>query len=96
MVEFVLDVSSRRQAEAALHESEARLRRAISVPKVGVLFFDLVGHMHEANEAFQQMCGYSSEELRSTTHWDQVTTPEFHDLTSQRARPRQARQHAAV
>jgi len=80
------DITERRRTEQALLETEARMRRAISVPKVGVLFFDLAGHMKEANEAFQQMCGYTIEELRSTTHWVQLTAPEFHELTSHRAR----------
>jgi len=80
------DIIERNLALEALRESEARMRRAMSVPKVGVLFFDLAGHMLEANAAFQQMCGYTSEELRSAGHWDQLTAPEFHELTLQRTR----------
>jgi PAS domain S-box-containing protein len=76
----------RARAEAALRMSEARFRRAISVPAVGVLFSTSPVHMHEANEAFQHMCGYTIEELRSTTHWAHLTAPEFHELTSHRAR----------
>jgi len=75
----------RARAETALRESEARFRRAISVPKVGVLFFDLAGHIHEANRAFQHMCGYNNEELRSRTHWRQLTATEFHTVTAERA-----------
>jgi PAS domain S-box-containing protein len=79
-------VIERGHAEAALRASEARFRRAISVPAVGVLFFDLAGHMHEANEAFQHMCGYTLDELQSMRHWDHLTAPEFYEATSHRAR----------
>jgi PAS domain S-box-containing protein len=70
----------------ALRESEARIRRAISVPNVGILFFDLAGHMREANNAFQKMCGYTIEELRATMHWERLTAPEFREVTKERAR----------
>ncbi|WP_322102569.1 PAS domain S-box protein [Paraburkholderia sp. J41] len=55
----------RREAETALHESEARLQAAVSIDTVGVLFFNLDGTMADANEAFEQMSGYSRADLRA-------------------------------
>ncbi|UXI70526.1 response regulator [Tahibacter amnicola] len=72
-------------AQSALRASEDQLRRAISVPRVGVLFFRLDGSIHDANEAFQRMCGYTVAELRTTAHWDVLTAPEFMDATIERA-----------
>lgn len=80
------DITARVRAEMALRESEERIRSAISVPKVGVLFFDLAGGMHEANEAFQHMCGYTIGELGTITHWEHLTAPEFQESTSHRSR----------
>lgn len=74
------------KAEAAVRAGENLLRRAISVPRVGVLFFRLDGTIADANEAFQRMCGYSLHELRTTAHWDVLTAPEFLPVTAERAR----------
>ncbi|HEU4403829.1 MAG TPA: PAS domain S-box protein [Polyangiaceae bacterium] len=73
------------RAEAALRASEERMRRAIAVPGVGVLFFRLDGTMSEANEAFQRMSGYTLDELRTTAHWSELTAPAYHDVTRRRA-----------
>ncbi len=71
----------RHRADAALRESEGRMRRALSIDTVGVLFFGLDGRMHDANEAFGRMCGYTVEELRTTTHWEKLTATEFIEPT---------------
>ena len=47
---------------------EERLRRAISIETVGVLFFRLDGRILDANAAFERMSGYTVHELRTTTH----------------------------
>jgi len=74
------------RAEAALRESEARLQKAMSADTVGVLFFDLRGHITDANEAFESMSGYTREELRDVVHWSELTPSEFRSLTEQMAK----------
>ena len=45
-------------AEEELRESEARLRRAIEIETVGVIFFTLDGRITDTNDAFLKMSGY--------------------------------------
>ena len=51
----------RERAEAALRASEERLRKALSIETVGVLFFNLDGRMVDANSTFERMVGYAVE-----------------------------------
>ncbi|QGZ59360.1 PAS domain S-box protein [Paraburkholderia acidiphila] len=76
------EAAQRKQVEDALRVSEARLQAAISIETVGVLFFDLDGTMADANGAFEQMSGYSREDLRAATHWDRLVPLEFLGITS--------------
>ncbi|MBD2091296.1 PAS domain S-box protein [Microcoleus sp. FACHB-1515] len=79
---FWRDVTDRKQAEAALRESEERLQKAISIETVGVLFFTLDGRITDANDTFLRMSGYSRDELRNIRDWHDLTPPEFRDVTS--------------
>lgn len=77
VITFV-DITARRNAEETLRKSEERLRRMISVDVVGVLIFDGDGTLIDSNEAFQQMSGYSREEITSKTlTWRTFTPPEY-------------------
>ncbi|CAG9245034.1 PAS domain S-box protein [Paraburkholderia unamae] len=76
------EAAQRKQIEHALRESEARLQAAISIETVGVLFFNLDGSMVDANDAFEQMSGYSRADLRSATHWDRLVPLEFLGVTT--------------
>ncbi|TDG10928.1 PAS domain S-box protein [Paraburkholderia guartelaensis] len=76
------EAEQRKQVEDALRESEARLQAAISIETVGVLFFDLDGSMADANSAFEQMSGYSREDLRAAAHWDRLVPLEFLGVTT--------------
>ncbi|KUG08116.1 hypothetical protein ASU33_07925 [Solirubrum puertoriconensis] len=72
----------RARTEEALRESEERLKRAMSIETVGVIFFGLDGVIHDANEAFQRMSGYSRQDFVSgRVRWDEVTAPEFMPAT---------------
>ncbi len=92
-IELIEEVSNRifprlerARAEEALRESEARLKRAISIDTVGVVFFDLDGRITEANGAFARMSGYSREELGTTVTWEELTRPEYLDAARHAAR----------
>lgn len=76
------DVTDEKWAEAALRESEERLQKAISIETVGVLFFTLDGRITDANDTFLQMSGYSRDELRNIADCQDLTPPEFWDVTS--------------
>lgn len=79
------DVTERKRADEALRESEVLLQKAVSAKTVGVLFFDLNGHITNANETFERMSGYTREELRKTPHWEMLTSPEFLEATTRAA-----------
>ena len=57
------DITLRKQAEEALLESEARFRATFAGAPIGIILVDLNGLLLESNRVFQQMLGYSSEEI---------------------------------
>jgi PAS domain S-box-containing protein len=75
----------RARAEAALRASEERLRRALSIETVGVLFFRLDGTILDANAALERLTGHTTEELRAIRHWEVLTPPEFMAATERTA-----------
>src|SRR5262249_28068359 len=77
MFAFSEDVTWRRQAEMALHESEERFRATFALAPAGITICDLSNRFLAANEAFCHMTGYSEQELLRTdvysiTHPDDV------------------------
>lgn len=74
------DLIEQHRAEAALRRNETLMRRALAIETVGVLFFNLSGHMTDANKAFERMSGYTAAELRSLD-WRTLTPPEFMGIT---------------
>ncbi len=85
VVGAVADITERKRTEEALRESSAKLQKALSIETVGVLYFRLDGTMLHANEAFQRMCGYGLEDLRTAAHWQSLTAPEYLEVTFEAA-----------
>jgi PAS domain S-box-containing protein len=79
------DAIERSRAELALRDSEERLRRAMRIATVGVMFFDLQGRITEVNETFERMTGYTRAELRALPDWRALTPPEFRNVTERAA-----------
>jgi PAS domain S-box-containing protein len=73
------DVTARRRTEAALNESELRLRTVFNQAAVGIAVTDLAGTFLQVNHKFVEVFGYSTEELHELTFL-QLTHP--HDLAT--------------
>ena len=69
-------------AEDGLRNSERRLKKALSIVTIGVMFFRLDGRVLDANDAFTRMCGYGLDELRTMRHWEVLTPSGFRDATA--------------
>jgi PAS domain S-box-containing protein len=57
------DISERRRAMAALNASERRFRTIFNEANLGILLIDLQGRLIRVNRAFQDLVGYSEDEL---------------------------------
>jgi PAS domain S-box-containing protein len=57
------DITGRKEAERTLAESEARFRTLFDQTAIGVCVADLDRRLTQTNEAYQEITGYSAEEL---------------------------------
>ncbi|MBL6080815.1 PAS domain S-box protein [Belnapia sp. T18] len=76
-VKIVRDRTEQHLAGERLRVSEARLRGALGISTVGVLFWGEGFRLTEANDAFLRMTGFSHEEAIGKT-WRELTPPEFY------------------
>ena len=71
----------RRKAEVQLRESDERFRRVVESDMLGIMFWDERGRIHDANDAYLRMIGYSREDLEAgRLDWDGMTPAEFKAL----------------
>jgi PAS domain S-box-containing protein len=75
VTEHVRDIQERHLAEKALRESEERFRAVFDYNPVGIAMSDLTGRFLQSNHAYQEIVGYTDEELRGLTFQD-LTHPE--------------------
>jgi PAS domain S-box-containing protein len=71
---FLRDISTRKVAEAALKESEARLAATYNHALVGIAEIDRDGRVLRANDQYWVMTGYNPEELRAKSIFE-ITHP---------------------
>ncbi len=57
------DITERKEAEAALKESEARFRSIFSQASVGIALLNINGNFIDFNEAFTKFFGYTSSQM---------------------------------
>ena len=66
-----MDISDRKQAEAALEQSETQLRRLFELAPIGIALNDLeTGAFLEINSALYAPAGYTQKEFTSLCYWD--------------------------
>jgi PAS domain S-box-containing protein len=76
---FARDVSERKRADQALHESEERFRLTIDEAPIGMALVALDGRFVRVNRALCEILGYSSTELTGLT-FQAVSDPDGLDL----------------
>jgi PAS domain S-box-containing protein len=73
-----VDITPRKRVEEALRASEERLRRAIAIDTVGIIFFRTDGTITDANDAFLRLSGYERDDIvRGRVRWDAIMPPDF-------------------
>jgi two-component system cell cycle sensor histidine kinase/response regulator CckA len=74
-------------ARAALREAQSRFNRLSESGIIGISIADMHGNIHEANDAYLKMVGYSREELvRGSLRWIDMTPPELRHLSERASR----------
>jgi sigma-B regulation protein RsbU (phosphoserine phosphatase) len=76
------EIAERKLTEIASRESEARLQVILERAGIGIGLLDRDGRVTESNLAFQQMLGYTGEELSGKTFFD-LTHPDDLEISVQ-------------
>ena len=75
---MVTDVTERKRTQEALRLSEARFARLAESGIVGIAFADVLGHLHDANDAYLRMMGFTRDDLAAgRAGWKDRTPPEW-------------------
>lgn len=87
---IAIDVTERIKAK----KIKNKIEDALKIETVAIDFFSLNGRVLEANDGFLRMTGYSREELEAgKIRWDEMTPPEYMDLTENAARELKEKGH---
>ncbi|MBD0334762.1 MAG: PAS domain S-box protein [Cyanobacteria bacterium Co-bin13] len=75
---YFRDISTQVLAREAIAQSEKRFRSFVEANVVGILFGDVYGGVHEANDKLLSIIGYTREELQAgTVRWTDITPAEY-------------------
>ena len=62
---YIRDITERRRAAEAIRVSDARFRRLTECGLIGIVLGDTTGKIHEVNDAFLKIVGYTREDLQA-------------------------------
>ena len=72
------NITSRKQADQALRESEEKLRALFEMSPLAIARNAMDGRFIETNKAWEEMLGYTLDELNALSYWQ--LTPKEYDL----------------
>jgi PAS domain S-box-containing protein len=75
VIEYMLDITDRTQAEEALRESEQKLRNVIEQSNDGIALFDRWGTILEFNASMERITGLARDDAISQPLWDVLFQP---------------------
>ncbi len=78
VVGVIQDISTRKLAETKLKENEEKLRLSIDNSPLGICTNDIEGNFISTNAAYEQLVGYTKEELKQMSFYD-ITHPDYLD-----------------
>lgn len=80
-INCLTDITDLKNAQEALQEKDARIRRLFEANIIGVIYWDVSGGISDANDAFLQLCGYTRDDLLAgNLRWIDMTPPQYHAL----------------
>lgn len=82
------DITTRKQAEVALQESDLRFRTLVEAAPIAILVWQ-GDQLHYINKAAENLFGYPYEEARKLEVW-QIVHPDSHSLIREQAEKRHA------
>ncbi|HEY9608012.1 PAS domain S-box protein [Allocoleopsis sp.] len=89
------DLTLHKQTEEALRESEQRFRTVFEFAPIGIALIDTQGQLFASNRAFQELIGYTKEELQNQP-FTQFTHPDDRDASLNLFQELLARQRTGV
>jgi PAS domain S-box-containing protein len=79
MIGVNIDITERKRAEQALHESQERLRSAFDHATIGMALVAIDGRLLQVNRSYCKLLGYSEQELLATNFQSLTHPGDLHD-----------------